>query len=62
MKNAVSASHIVARCQKELWHSTPQNAQKGRPARLQRAKGRGVRFPLSDARTPLEDFFSILLV
>src|SRR5262249_25589852 len=37
----------------------------GRPARPQRAKRRGVRFgtlsPLSDARTKLADFFSILL-
>jgi uncharacterized protein YcbX len=43
-----------------------QDAQKGRPARPQRAKRRGgtLRYvePLSDARTPLADFFSILLV
>ncbi len=42
-----------------------QDAQKGCPARPQRGKRRGVRFgtlsPLSDARTPLADFFSILL-
>ena len=43
----------------------PQDAQKGRPARPQRAKRQGVPLryvePLSDARTPLADFFSILL-
>jgi hypothetical protein len=44
---------------------TTQDAEKGRPARPQRVKIRGVPLgyvePLSDARTPLEDFFSILL-
>src|SRR5580765_5710214 len=43
-----------------------QDAQKARPARPQRAKRRRrtLRYaePLSDARTPLADFFSILLV
>ena len=42
-----------------------QDAQKGRPARPQRAKGRGVPSGyvegLNDARTPLADFFSILV-
>jgi hypothetical protein len=42
-----------------------QDAQKGCRARPQRGKRQGVRFgtlsPLSDARTPLADFFSILL-
>ncbi|MGB4993883.1 MAG: hypothetical protein WBO50_01865, partial [Nitrospira sp.] len=49
------------------WSRThPQDAQKGRPARPQQAKGRIVLLrygePLSDARTPLADFFRILLV
>jgi hypothetical protein len=43
----------------------PQAAQKGRPARPQRVKGRGVPSGyvegLNDARTPLADFFSSLL-
>jgi hypothetical protein len=43
----------------------PQDAQKGRPARPQRARMRGVPLrcvePLSDARTKLAGFFSILL-
>ncbi|CAE6712947.1 hypothetical protein NSPZN2_11309 [Nitrospira defluvii] len=43
----------------------PQGAQKDRPARRSDAKGRGVPVwyvePLSDVRTPLVDFFSILL-
>ena len=43
----------------------PQDAQKGRSARPQRAKRRGVPLryvePLRDARTPLAAFFSILL-
>ena len=42
-----------------------QDAQKDRPARPQRAKRRGVPLwyvePLSEARTMLADFFSILL-
>ena len=42
-----------------------QDAQNGRPARPQRAKRRGVPLryveSLSDARTKLADFFSILL-
>ena len=42
-----------------------QDAQKGRPARPQQAKRRIVLLrygePLSDARTPLADFFRILL-
>jgi len=41
-----------------------QDAQKGRPARPQRVKGRGVPLGyaegLNDARTKLADFFSIL--
>jgi hypothetical protein len=41
-----------------------QDVQKDRPARPQRAKGRGVRGwyveALSDARTTLEGFFNIL--
>jgi hypothetical protein len=51
-----------------VWHNRsplPQDAQKGRPARPQRVKGRGVPSGyvegLNDARTPLADFFSILL-
>src|SRR2546421_12114109 len=50
------------------WHNriiTPQDAQKVRPARPQRVKARGVPSRhvegLNDARTPLADFFSILL-
>jgi hypothetical protein len=43
-----------------------QDAQKGRPARPQRVKARGVPFGyvegLNDARTLLADFFSILLL
>ena len=46
--------------------NTTQDAQKGRPARPQRAKRRRrtLRYVelLSDARTPLADFFSILLM
>jgi hypothetical protein len=42
-----------------------QDAQKGRPARPQRVKVRGVPLgyveDLNDARTPLADFFSTLL-
>src|SRR5688572_4972776 len=42
---------------------TLRDAQKGRPARPQRVKRRGVLFsyvePLNDARTKLADFFSI---
>ncbi len=42
-----------------------QDAQKGRPARPQRVKSRGVPSGyvegLNDARTKLADFFSILL-
>ena len=45
--------------------NTAQDAQTGRPARPQRAKRRRrtLRYvePLSEARTPLADFFSILL-
>jgi len=48
-----------------LVQESPQDAQKGRSARPQRAKGQGyvVQYvePLSDARTTLADFFSILL-
>ena len=47
------------------YQNRPQDAQKGRPARPQRAKWRIVLLPygepLSDARTPLADFFRILL-
>jgi hypothetical protein len=50
------------------WHNRkilPQDAQKVRPARPQRVKARGVPLRyvegLNDARTPLADFFSILL-
>ena len=43
----------------------PQDAQKGRPARPQRVKGRGVPFGyvegLNDARTKLAGFFNSLL-
>jgi hypothetical protein len=46
-------------------HLNPQAVQKGRPARPQRAKWRGVPLqyvePLSDARTMLADFFNSLL-
>ena len=47
------------------YQNHPQDAQKGRPARPQRAKGRIVLVQygesLRDARTPLADFFRILL-
>jgi hypothetical protein len=46
-------------------HILSQDAQNGRPARPQRVKARGVPLryveSLNDARTPLADFFSILL-
>jgi hypothetical protein len=49
------------------WHNSrtvPQDAQKGRPARPQRVKARGVPLGyvegLNDSRTKLADFFSIL--
>jgi hypothetical protein len=52
-----------------VWHNRstfPQDAQKDRSARPQRVKGRGVLSwyveGLNDARTTLEDFFSILLI
>jgi hypothetical protein len=52
-----------------VWHNRrtlPQDAQKGRPARPQRVKARGVPSGyvegLNDARTLLADFFSILPV
>jgi hypothetical protein len=45
--------------------TVPQEAQKFRPARPQRVKARGVPLGyvegLNDARTPLADFFSLLL-
>ena len=52
-----------------MWHNgrktLGQDAQKGRSARPQRAKRRGVQLRyvelLSEARTKLADFFSILL-
>ena len=48
------------------YQNNPQDAQKGRPARPQRAKRRIVLGqygePRSDARTPLVDFFRILLI
>jgi len=51
-----------------MWHNRrplPQDAQKGRPVRPQRVKGRDVPSEyvedLNDARTLLADFFSILL-
>jgi hypothetical protein len=37
-----------------------KDAQKGRPTRPQRVKGRGYVEGLNDARTPLADIFSIL--
>jgi hypothetical protein len=48
------------------WKSLPQDAQEGRPARPQRVKGRGCTLlgyveGLSDARSLLADYFSILL-
>ncbi len=47
------------------YQNSAQDAQKGRPARPQRAKRRIVLLPygesLNDARTPLADFFRILL-
>ena len=52
-----------------VWHNRrtlPQDAQKGRPARPQRVKARGVPSGyvegLNDARTLPADFFSILPV
>ena len=62
-----NASHAEAQWYACLgqYDTTLRDAQKGRSARPQRAKRRGVRFgtlsPLSDARTPLTDFFSIPL-
>jgi hypothetical protein len=47
------------------YQNSAQDAQKGRPERPQRAKRRIVLLPygevLNDARTPLADFFRILL-
>jgi hypothetical protein len=47
------------------YHNNPKDVQKGRPARPQQAKRRIVLAPygelLSAARTPLADFFRILL-
>ena len=52
-----------------VWHNRstfPQDAQKDRSVRPQRVKARGVPSwyveGLNDARTTLEDFFSILLI
>jgi len=66
----ISASQNINGLQ--VWDTSrtlPQDAQKGRSARPQRAKGTVALptgdcplEPLSDARTPLADFFSILLI
>ena len=52
-------------CMSGTTGQTPQDAQKVRPARPQRVKGRayplGYVEGLNDARTPREDCFSILL-
>ncbi len=60
LRNTPRSAHVACWCQ-----NRPQDAQKGRPARPQRAKWRIVLLPygepLSDARTPLADFFRILL-
>ena len=46
------------------WEEAREDAEKARPARPQRVKGRGVRGwyveTLSDARTPLEGFCNII--
>ncbi len=59
------ASYVAFRTQAVLHQNRPKDAQKGRPARPQRTKRRIVLVPygepLSDARTPLADFFRILL-
>ena len=59
-RNTPRSAHVACRYQ-----NRPQDEQKGRPARPQRAKWRIVLVPygepLSDARTPLADFFRILL-
>ncbi len=59
------ASYVAFRTGAVSRQNRPQDAQKGRPARPQRTKRRIVLVPygepLSDARTPLADFFRILL-
>jgi hypothetical protein len=62
----VDAENMVGIFRTVLKPEYAQDAQKGCPARPQGAKRRGGRTlryvePLSDARTPLADFFSILL-
>ena len=60
------ASYVVFRTGAVSRQNRPQDAKNGCPARPQRTKRRIVLAPygepLSDARTPLEGFFSILLV
>ncbi len=64
-KNSTIASYVAFRTRAVSRQNRPQDAQKGRPARPQRTKRRIVLVPygepLSDARTPLADFFRILL-
>ncbi len=64
-KNSFLAQYVVISSRAVSVAESPQDAQKGRPARPQRAKGRIVlvRYgePRSDARTPLADFLRILL-
>jgi hypothetical protein len=58
------ASYVAFRTRAVSRQNRPQDAQKGRPARPQRTKRRIVLVPygepLSDARTPLADFFRTL--
>ncbi len=60
MRNTRRSTHTPCR-----YDNNPQDAQKGRPARPQQATRRIVLAPygepLSAARTPLADFFRILL-
>ncbi len=59
------ASYVAFRTGAVSRQNRPQDAEKGRPSRPQRTKRRIVLVPygepLSDARTPLADFFRILL-
>ena len=59
------ASYVAFRTRAVSPQNSPQDAQEGRSARPQRTKRRIVLVPygepLSDARTPLADFFRILL-
>jgi hypothetical protein len=60
LHNTSRSAHVAC-----WYQNSAQDAQKGRPARPQREKRRIVLLPygepLNDARTPLADFFRILL-